>query len=721
MDDPDADNDTVRVGTIAQSMEATQPPEVAQVTEAGDYEVRSQALRIDPHNAWHTVTQVITDAIHDIQMVFRDAHAKLVAAAHSLNLLQATYNLIANALDALGKELDRTFVRELGMEPRHYQWLRNILLAPASRPRPQVPLPEVELVARPEVAPDLAMKDDGAADRQSRISSLTPLSSRAGSPMTDNSNHTRPPATPQQLHRDKGKGKRRAGREPTPTPPSSPPSAHQPARKWQRAHSITSDGAPGEPHMPNLPNPRTVELLMRRYPNPMLEQLLNISDAFTGLSTMSYAAAASRATMPTTSDGSRGPSPAPARVAPRANSRLNAEIACKQSKRKRVHGPPGAARRLYVQFTNPPPAEAQASPLTIVGAVNTALANHGDPRMRLRASAAYWTRNGMLYIQFLDIPPEGAEAAIRTVAQANGWGGTGSTPEDVTVEHYVRTSQICFRVVACVDDNGRPLEAQQVAAAAFANSPHMQEVMPVRRISFMPPHDGATTTTLVVEIADTSTLARQRTLIGTHVAFSNGVHYLLNVYNDERSTALTWLDEHQARLPPLDLVVGDFNLHSMAWEPDALHESPRAVDLVNFMAGIGMNLVNNGGQPTHRPHNERLRCTVPDLIWAPCDKVTASEVAASIDLEGQGLSDHTKLSTSIPVGWWELWLPPTIQQRSEGKKAFIKDLTEGVSKIQVETDSIVGVQHTCDAVMAAGSGKGDLAWGGGLEVSARRT
>ena len=72
-----------------------------------------------------------------------------------------------------------------------------------------------------------------------------------------------------------------------------------------------------------------------------------------------------------------------------------------------------------------------------------------------------------------------------------------------------------------------------------------------------------------------------------------------------------------------------------------------------------------------------------------------------IDLEGRGLSDHALISTELRTGWWQKTLPPTIKRKSEAERAFLKDLVEGVSGVPVETDSILGVQRTCDAILAA--------------------
>ncbi|TFK79485.1 hypothetical protein K466DRAFT_505463, partial [Polyporus arcularius HHB13444] len=203
-------------------------------------------------------------------------------------------------------------------------------------------------------------------------------------------------------------------------------------------------------------------------------------------------------------------------------------------------------------------------------------------------------------------------------------------------------------------------------------------------------------------------VVNHRDMILISLTIDRKVHYFLNVYNDDRSTALVWLQEHAAELPPLDLIMGDFNLHSTLWEPDAPHESARAVDLVNVMSEIGMSLVNIEGKPTHRPHNPALRSTVPDLVWAPSDRVASGEARAKIDLDGRGLSDHAIIYTSVQVGWWEKRLPPTIKRKSDAEKAFLKDLVAGVASVPIELDTIVDIQRTCDNIFSAAQAAWEL-------------
>ncbi|KAL1944176.1 hypothetical protein VTO73DRAFT_3361 [Trametes versicolor] len=428
MDDtPDPDNDTIRVpiavlgGAALAGAVGTGTEEVIDTgfEDQNDYRVRSQPLRISPSDNWHTVTQLAADAIHDIRMLFRDVRSELLAAVESPNMLEATYNPIANELDSLGAELDELFVQSLGLEPRHYQWTMPFLDGLGRFPRP------------PRTSSDHAT-DNGAQARDVTMRDATPASagaapqahgtpaaaapSRASTPVTSDAPMSETDDSAAQRRRNKGKGKARADREPSPTP-----SMAQSMRKRQRANTMPLREEYAPAPAPHLPNPRTVELLMQRYPHASLDDILDLSDAYAGTSAAhtaynspptpppapaasasTYAAIAARFTSPVSSISSRGPS----RSASRASSRMEAEIRRSRGKRRRVRGPPGASRRLYARFANPPPAEQRAGALTVVGAVNAALANHTDERLRIRATSGDWTAAGQLFIQFAGILPD---------------------------------------------------------------------------------------------------------------------------------------------------------------------------------------------------------------------------------------------------------------------------------------------------------------------------
>ncbi|KAI0824725.1 hypothetical protein BC628DRAFT_1419832 [Trametes gibbosa] len=540
MDDaPDPENDTVRV-PIAPPTAGT-PSGLAtaggvgteSVTAFGDeygpddYRVRSQRLRISPSDDWHAVTQIAADAIHDIRMLFRDVRGELLASIDSPNMLQATYNPIANELDSLGAELDELFVQSLGMEPRHYQWKLAFLEGIGNRPRiPRATSGSTAGMAQPTDV-EMAGPVSAGAAAPVRVPTPAPLPPEPGDTTANDATNN------VNKRRDKGKGKARADREPTP-----PPTAAQPMRKRPRANTMPLREEYIPTPAPQLPNPRTVELLMQRYPHASLEDILNLSDAYASSSAAhttyerpptpstappsspsTYAAIAARFTSPVPSISSRGLS----RPVSQASSRAEAETQRPRGKRRRVRGPPGASRRLYARFANPPPAEMRAGALTVVGAVNAALANQANEHLRVRATSADWTASGQLFIQFAGVLPDGLVPVIRDIVIQHGWGGPANGPDAVTVERYAITSQLCFRGVPCVDGQGNPLDAQTVAQAAFEHSPEWQEVLPARRINFMPPRDGASTTTLVVEITDTSSRARQRALAGTSLPFPDGV------------------------------------------------------------------------------------------------------------------------------------------------------------------------------------------------------
>ncbi len=351
----------------------------------GDYRVRSQQLRISPSDDWHAVTQIAADAIHDIRMLFCDIRRELLASEELPNMLQAIYNPIANELDSLGAELNELFVQSLGMEPHHYQWSLSLLGGLNSAPHlrgPQAPSNSsaLDVIQHSDIVMEETMPNSvPAAPQAPAQSQVTTPPQRAATPARSSTPTSEVADNTAQRH-NKGKGKARASREPSPTP-----SAAQSMRKRPRADTLPRREVYAPQPAPHLPNPRTVELLMQHYPHATLEEILDLSDVYAGPSAMfhnpptplpaapsMYATIAARFTSPVSTVGSRGPS----RSASRASSRVEAEIRRTRGKRRRVRGPPGASRRLYVQFAHPPPDEQRAGALAVVGAVNTALANH---------------------------------------------------------------------------------------------------------------------------------------------------------------------------------------------------------------------------------------------------------------------------------------------------------------------------------------------------------
>ncbi|KAI0720227.1 hypothetical protein C8T65DRAFT_735979 [Cerioporus squamosus] len=446
---------------------------------SGDYEVRSMPLQLDSNDPWHVVTHVVADAIHDIQDLFRRARPELMEHAEATNALRAIYNPIANALNALNTELDDTFVQALQFEPRHYRTVgersldRFPSLPPFDSALPgQQPLATATQDTRPATTNaeprDVDMDGVGNASPVSNLTELPPSEppTRATTPASQTSSTTK-----KKKKQDKGKGKA-CEPSPPPTPPM-PPSA-QPMRKRQRADSDHSEGGPA-------PNPEVVQRIRERYPHWTLEQVLSISDAYAGPSRprpSTYAAAA-RAS-PSPPPPPRSTTPGSSRASSRASSRMDAAVRRQQGKRRRIKAPRGASRRLYIRFATPPPAEARVGPLSIVSAVNRALANHPDERLRIRATSADWTMSGQLVIQFFDDIPTGnleevLYSLLQQLAATHNWGGTTNNSAAPTIERHTYTSQLCFRAVACVDDSGQPLDALQTAAAAFQNAPQWRE------------------------------------------------------------------------------------------------------------------------------------------------------------------------------------------------------------------------------------------------------
>ncbi|KAF9521841.1 hypothetical protein CPB83DRAFT_740682, partial [Crepidotus variabilis] len=89
---------------------------------------------------------------------------------------------------------------------------------------------------------------------------------------------------------------------------------------------------------------------------------------------------------------------------------------------------------------------------------------------------------------------------------------------------------------------------------------------------------------------------------------------LLNVYSDDRRTAINYLDEHSIDFPNLCYMGGDFN--PIEWDPEVSALGGAAAKLEEFAASVGLEYTppSNPG-PTFYPHNPELRSSVLDLMF----------------------------------------------------------------------------------------------------------
>ncbi|KAH9886490.1 Endonuclease/exonuclease/phosphatase, partial [Cubamyces lactineus] len=153
---------------------------------------------------------------------------------------------------------------------------------------------------------------------------------------------------------------------------------------------------------------------------------------------------------------------------------------------------------------------------------------------------------------------------------------------------------------------------------------------------------------------------------------------ILNVYNDTRNSAVTYLTDIVQRLPDIDIAGGDYNTHSEVWDPayPRRDSAERTGELLDLHATMGLRLLSPVGVQTHFPHHGASP-TVIDLVWVPGDR---DRGLYHIHVEGRdcGLSDHAIISVVIPTGEWSYKGQPTIAPKSEAEQEFISSIRDGL-------------------------------------------
>jgi endonuclease/exonuclease/phosphatase family metal-dependent hydrolase len=120
------------------------------------------------------------------------------------------------------------------------------------------------------------------------------------------------------------------------------------------------------------------------------------------------------------------------------------------------------------------------------------------------------------------------------------------------------------------------------------------------------------------------------------------------VYNDNKAMAVSFLKREGLILPCLSIMTGDFNCHSMVWDPSYDTHGAAAARLLELIQDLELDWdppANPG--PTHVPHVETLNHTVIDLIFTPPG--VAIELPQRRMVKLQGPSDHIPLLGKIRI------------------------------------------------------------------------
>ncbi|ETW75601.1 hypothetical protein HETIRDRAFT_315815, partial [Heterobasidion irregulare TC 32-1] len=180
--------------------------------------------------------------------------------------------------------------------------------------------------------------------------------------------------------------------------------------------------------------------------------------------------------------------------------------------------------------------------------------------------------------------------------------------------------------------------------------------------------------------------------------------YILNIYNDGDCSALHYLSAHLPSLPTIDVMMGDFNLHSNIWDPNCGHSDRAVTDLLDFTDNLGLILLNTEGHPTHIPHaRHSVRAsTVIDLIFVDGRIATSPSTSFSIDPSGRLLSDHNPLLLTIETDIEPTPRSPRIKRNSDAEKMFFAECTLEISGLYPPPplDTINDTQALCDSIFS---------------------
>ena len=170
----------------------------------------------------------------------------------------------------------------------------------------------------------------------------------------------------------------------------------------------------------------------------------------------------------------------------------------------------------------------------------------------------------------------------------------------------------------------------------------------------------------------------------------NTLHFL-NVYNDNGTDTLHKVINGLLDHPHFAIVAGDFNLHSVEWDPQCRQESPLAQGLLDATADNGLQLLNDAGVPTWKQGESK---SVIDLVFVYEDwRFTIPPPNIEFTL-----SDHAQITLTIPF----LDAPPvlrkTIKPASEQEEEFIKFLAETINSANFQDNAEEAVARAWDSL-----------------------
>jgi hypothetical protein len=97
-----------------------------------------------------------------------------------------------------------------------------------------------------------------------------------------------------------------------------------------------------------------------------------------------------------------------------------------------------------------------------------------------------------------------------------------------------------------------------------------------------------------------------------------GPLHLMNMYSDENSSAIRYIEDNLEAFPDLGYMGGDFNCPSSHWDATVLCKHPMATRLMECATSLNMERVAPpSGRVTHLLYNVALRGSILDLMFLP--------------------------------------------------------------------------------------------------------
>ncbi|KAF5319452.1 hypothetical protein D9619_008863 [Psilocybe cf. subviscida] len=183
----------------------------------------------------------------------------------------------------------------------------------------------------------------------------------------------------------------------------------------------------------------------------------------------------------------------------------------------------------------------------------------------------------------------------------------------------------------------------------------------------------------------------------------------MNVYSDNKFTAIRLLAARADTLPQFQYMGGDFNCHSSAWDPVPRPANVAASHwLLEAAATIGLELgtVSNPG-PTHIPRDASKRPSVIDLVFLPV--ALSASVSTERVIQNMLDSDHIPLLTHVPVSpAVHTALRRCLPSDPEKVQAFLDDL---VTKLRlIVPDDVAETPDDVEAAASAVASAFSVAW-----------